>query len=303
MMEIGRMVWPSARLGEVVARVSQVEADGFAAAWVPQIFGWDALTVLALAGERTSSIRLGTAVLPTHPTHPLLLAASALTTQAAVGGRLQLGIGVSHRFIVEDVWGLSFERPVQWARDYLAALVPTLNGGETHVDGVRLRAELPRPLDTFGTPSPPVLLAALGPAMLRLAGEHADGTVTLMTGVRTVAEHVVPTIRVAAAAAGRPAPRIVVGLPTCVTPDVDAARRRCREEFAAYSNTPSYRAMLDREGAADPADVALIGSRSDVLDRLDGLREAGATEYLAWIFGSEGEQVETVSCLQDYARR
>lgn len=181
--------------------------------------------------------------------------------------------------------------------------MPTLNGGETHVDGVRLRAELPRPLDTFGTPSPPVLLAALGPAMLRLAGEHADGTVTLMTGVRTVAEHVVPTIRVAAAAAGRPAPRIVVGLPTCVTPDVDAARRRCREEFAAYSNTPSYRAMLDREGAADPADVALIGSRSDVLDRLDGLREAGATEYLAWIFGSEGEQVETVSCLQDYARR
>lgn len=296
------MVWPSARLDEVVDRVAQVEADGLTAAWVPQIFGWDALTVLALAGERTSSIRLGTAVLPTHPTHPLLLAASALTTQAAVGGRLQLGVGVSHRFIVEDVWGLSFERPVQWAREYLAALVPTLNGEQTHVDGLRLRAELPRPLDTFGTPAPPVLVAALGSAMLRLAGEHADGTVTLMAGVRTVAEHIVPTIRIAADAAGRLAPRIVVGLPVCVTSDVEAARLRCREEFAAYTNTPSYRAMLDKEGADDPADVALIGSRSEVLDRIEGLRIAGATEYLAWVFGTEKEQADTVSCLQEYVQ-
>ncbi|WP_433613583.1 TIGR03564 family F420-dependent LLM class oxidoreductase [Prescottella agglutinans] len=302
-MEIGRMVWPAARLDEVVERVAEVEADGFTAAWVPQIFGWDALTVLALAGERTTSIRLGTAVLPTHPTHPLLLAASALTTQAAVGGRLQLGIGVSHRFIVEDVWGLSFERPVQWARDYLAALVPTLRGERTQIDGARLRAELPRPLDTFDTPAPPVLMAALGPAMLRLAGEHADGTITLMTGVRTVREHIVPTIRVAAAASGRPAPRIVVGLPICVTSDVEAAREQCREEFAAYTNTPSYRAMLDKEGAADPADVALIGTRGEVLERLDGLRDAGATEYMAWVFGSDEEQAATVECLQGYARR
>ncbi|MGF7124004.1 TIGR03564 family F420-dependent LLM class oxidoreductase [Rhodococcus sp. BE178] len=299
-MEIGRMVWPSVRLDEVVERVARVEADGLAAAWVPQIFGWDALTVLALAGERTSSIRLGTAVLPTHPTHPLLLAASALTTQAAVGGRLQLGLGVSHRFIVEDVWGLSFERPVQWARDYLAALIPSLRGERTQFDGVRLRAELPRPLDTFDTPAPPVLLAALGPAMLRLAGEHADGTVTLMTGIRTVAEHIVPTISVAAAAAGRPAPRIVVGLPICVTADVDAARQRCREEFAAYTNTPSYRAMLDKEGAADPADVALIGSRGEVSDRLRAFHDAGATEFMAWVFGDDNEQAETGSCLREY---
>ncbi|WP_254622595.1 LLM class flavin-dependent oxidoreductase [Rhodococcus sp. W8901] len=255
-MEIGRMVWPSVRLDEVVERVARVEADGLAAAWVPQIFGWDALTVLALAGERTSSIRLGTAVLPTHPTHPLLLAASAL--------------------------------------------IPSLRGERTQFDGVRLRAELPRPLDTFDTPAPPVLLAALGPAMLRLAGEHADGTVTLMTGIRTVAEHIVPTISVAAAAAGRPAPRIVVGLPICVTADVDAARQRCREEFAAYTNTPSYRAMLDKEGAADPADVALIGSRGEVSDRLRAFHDAGATEFMAWVFGDDNEQAETGSCLREY---
>ncbi|NKS47139.1 LLM class flavin-dependent oxidoreductase [Rhodococcus hoagii] len=206
-------------------------------------------------GERTSSIvwHCGAADSPDTPTVTGRIRAHHA---AAVGGRLQLGIGVSHRVIVEDVWGLSFERPVQWARDYLAALVPTLNAGRRTWTAYDYGPKLPRPLDTFGTPSPAGVAGCTGPRDAALAGEHGR-------------RHRDPHDRCADRGRARrsddqgrgrggraPAPRIVVGLPTCVTPDVDAARRRCREEFAAYSNTPSYRAMLDREGAADPADVA-----------------------------------------------
>lgn len=300
-MEISRFVFPRGTVAADVAQLAQAEQDGFAAAWMPQVFGWDALTVLALAGRETTRLRFGTAVVPTHPTHPLLLAASALTTQSATDGRLTLGVGLSHRFIVEGVWGYSYDKPLGWARDYLSALLPALRGEAPEVRTERLTATPPRPLDTPGATAPPVLLAAMGPKMLELAGTVCDGTVTWLVGVETVAGHVVPAIAAAAQAAGRPAPRVVAGLPVCVTDDIGAAQALARKQFAAYSDVPSYRAMLDREGAADASDVALVGDEATIGERLDRLAAAGATEFMACVFGSPEEQARTVAFLR--ARR
>lgn len=296
-MQISRFVFPTGGLEEFVDDIVASERDGFAGAWVPQIFEWDALTALAVAGGRTSSLRLGTAVVPIYPTHPVALAQTAMTTQAAAGGRLTLGLGTSHRFVVEKVWGMQFDRPRQHMAEFLDILTPAMAGEHVEVRGEQLSAHTVRPLQVPGTTPPDVVLAAMGPAMLRLAGAHADGTVTWMTGPRTVAEHVVPTIARAAEQAQRRSPRVIVGLPVCVTDNVAAARELAREQFAAYNDVPSYRAMLDREGLTYAGDAALLGSADEVGERIEELAAAGATELCANVFGTPDEQAATVAFL------
>jgi F420-dependent oxidoreductase-like protein len=224
------------------------------------------------------------------------MAQQALTTQAAVGGRLILGIGLSHRPTVEQRWGLSFERPVEYMREYLAILLPLLRGEAVDIAGRRLKANAQ--LTIADAPPPPVLLAALGERMLRLAGEHTDGTALWMVGKKTVASHIVPTISAAARRAGRGAPRIVVGLPMCVTSDAAAARERAARALGLYGQLPSYRAMLDREGVAGPADVLLAGTESDIERELIELEEAGATDFSATPMGSAEEQQRTIALLR-----
>ena len=219
------------------------ESEGFASFWLPQIFGLDALAALTLIGAETPRIELGTAVVPTYPRHPITLAAQALTVQAASGGRLTLGIGLSHQFVIEAMFGYSFDRPARHMDEYLRALVPLLHGENADVDGetVRTHAQISVP----GTEAPSLLVAALGPRMLQLTAERADGTITWMTGPRTLEEFTVPTLRAAATAAGRPEPRVAVGLPICVTDDPDGARARAAQIFEVYGHLPSYRAMLE----------------------------------------------------------
>jgi alkanesulfonate monooxygenase SsuD/methylene tetrahydromethanopterin reductase-like flavin-dependent oxidoreductase (luciferase family) len=153
------------------------------------------------------------------------------------------------------------------------------------------------PLETVGVSSPVVLVAALGSAMLGIAGRQAAGTVTWMVGLKTLADHVVPTINSAAAEAGRPPPRIVVNLPVCVTADPEAALRLCGEFFAVYGLLPSYRAMLDREGAAGPPDVAIVGGEEEVAAAVAHLAEAGATEFCGAAFGTKEEVSRTQELL------
>jgi F420-dependent oxidoreductase-like protein len=240
-------------------------------------------------------IELGTAVVPIQPRHPMALAQQALTTQAAIGGRLAFGIGLSHRPVVEGMWGLSFEQPAEYLREYLAILQPLLNGESVAFRGQRLVGQGQLSVPDAAPPS--LLLAALGPRLLRLAGEQSDGTITWMVGPRTLESHVAPLLRQAAQAAGRPEPRIVVGLPVCVTDDEDAARTRAARNFERYGQLPSYRAMLDREGVAEPADVAIIGSEREVERALGGLESAGATDFNATVFGSADEQALTLALL------
>jgi 5,10-methylenetetrahydromethanopterin reductase len=275
-------------IDDVVEQARQAEADGFASYWAPHIFGHDALTALAVVAREVPRIELGTSVVPTYPRHPVALAQQALTVSAVSGGRLSLGIGLSHQVVIESMLGLSFDRPVLHLREYLEVLGPLSRGEPVGFDGqlYRVHAGLTVP----GASPFAILVAALGPQLLKVAGTLADGTVTWCTGPQTLGSYIVPTINAAAEAAGRPAPRIGASLPVCVTADVDRARERAAKIFAVYGQLPSYRAMLDREGAAGPADVAIVGSADEVAERIGALGELGVTDFVAAEFASDPDE-------------
>src|SRR5919199_2811431 len=276
-MKIGLFAgFTSGGIGALVDELVRAEELGLQSAWLPNIRGYDALTVLALAGQRTSRIELGTNVVPTYPRHPSALAQQALTAQAAAGGRLLLGIGLSHRVTMEQALGFDWSRPIRHMREYLSALRPLLAQEPTSFAGEEFRIGGYQLTVPDATP-PPVLVAALGPQMLRLAGRLADGTAIWMGGPRYLAEHAVPTIAAAAREAGRPAPRVLASLPVCVTERGAAVRQAAARAFARYGELPSYRAILDREGAAGPADVSLIGDEQAVSRGLRGLPDSGGT--------------------------
>jgi F420-dependent oxidoreductase-like protein len=281
---------------DVVAQVASLHEAGIEAAWSSQIFGYDALTTLAVVGREVPGIDLGTAVVPTYPRHPVMLAGQALTVQAATGGRLTLGVGLSHQLVIENVFGQSFDKPARHMREYLSILMPLLGGEQAAFAGETLSASTFGPLQVTA-PAPPVLVAALGTTMLTIAGRMAAGTATWMTGPDTIESHIAPTIRAAAAEAGRPEPQIAVGLPVCVTGDHDAARLKAAEVFAVYGHLPSYRSMLDKEGAAGPADVAIVGTASEVEGRLRHLIGIGATDFIGAPFGTPAEVKDTVGVL------
>jgi 5,10-methylenetetrahydromethanopterin reductase len=260
--------------------IQQAADDGFASAWKSNIFGLDAVTALAVAGSQVpASMELGTAVVPTYPRHPAALAQQARTAALAVGDRLTLGIGPSHKVMIENQFGLTFDKPVRHVSEYLSILLPLLDGERASFDGETLHAHIE--LTIGNRRRVPVVLAALGPQMLRIAGERTDGTVLWMTGPKTVRDHIVPTITAAAQAAGRPAPRVICVLPVCVTDDAEAARERAARVFEMYGRLPSYRAMMDREGAEGPADIALIGDEDTVGAQVEALAQAGATDFVA----------------------
>lgn len=276
---IGDIAGRPTTIDELIAQTQRAEQDGFAAAWFANTFGIDALTAIALIGRETTRIALGTAVVPTFPRHPLAMAQQALTTQAATRGRLSLGIGLSHQVVIEYMLGLSFAKPFTHMTEYLAVLGPLIRAGKVSYQGneFRVNAEIKVP----GAEPCPILLAALAPKMLALAGAHTDGTITWMTGPRTLREYTVPRITEAASKAGRPAPRVVVGLPIAVTQDVATARQTAERVFQIYGGLPSYRAMLDREDAEGPAAVAIVGDEDAVGEHLTRLAAAGCTEFLA----------------------
>lgn len=286
---------PTTTIDDLVARARTAQEQGFDSFWMSQIFGFDALTALAVIGREVPDIHLGTGVVPTFPRHPMMLAQQALTVQAATGNRLLLGIGLSHKLVVESIWGLSFEKPVRHMREYLSILGPLLRerAVDFHGDALSTSAAVTVPAEE----PPPIIVAALGTQMLEVAGRLADGTATWMTGPKTIETHTVPTIRSAAKEAGRPEPRIAVSLPVCVTDDAAGAVARANELFSIYGTLPSYRAMLDREGAEGPGDVALVGSSPEVQARIEHLAEIGVTDFYAAEFGTEGDEAEATRTL------
>ena len=271
--------------------------DGFASAWISNIFGLEALTSLAVAGSQVPGIELGTAVVPTYPRHPAVLAQQALTTDLAVGGRLTLGIGLSHQIVIQDMYGYSFDKPARHMREYLAVLGPLLAGEPVAFDGETVHAHIglsvPRSRARV-----PLLLAALAPQMLRLAGTQADGTILWMTGPATVRDYIVPAITAAASEAGRPSPRVVCVLPVCVTDDPAEARVNAGKAFAIYGQLPSYRAMLDREGAAGPGDVAVVGDEDSVAAQIRALADGGVTDFVALEYARDEDGPRTRALLR-----
>ncbi|HJM29022.1 MAG: LLM class F420-dependent oxidoreductase [Acidimicrobiales bacterium] len=294
-MELG--IFGSANTVEdLKTQVASAQDHGFGSFWTPQIFDLDALTALAVIATEVPEIRLGTAVVPTYPRHPMMLAQQALTVNQVTGGRLDLGIGLSHKPVVEGMWGISFDGPVGHMSDYLKILMALLHEGSISHSGKHLtsRGDIGVPADP-----PPVLVAALGPQMLKLVGRVADGTSTWMTGPTTIQNHVCPTINNAAELAGRPQPQVVTAVPVCITEDIDDAKKMASEYFGFYGELPSYRAMLDREGLENSWDIALIGSFEKVAEGLQGYVEAGATQVVATVFGSGDDQQNTISRLSD----
>jgi 5,10-methylenetetrahydromethanopterin reductase len=276
-------------LGSIVAAVVAAEHDGFDSYWLAQTALVDAQATLGLAGWQTSTITLGTAVVPTWPRHPHAVAASALTAQAACHGRFVLGIGLSHRPVVEDRYKMEWHKPIRHMLDYLDILQPLLETGKSDHEGeiFSFVGGGARPT----TEPPKVMLAALGDQMLRIAGSRTDGTILWCVGPTTIERQIKPVIESAASEAGRGAPSIVCSLPVWVTNDPQPARDFVGTILSTYAQLPSYRAMLDIEGVHGVEDISLIGSHDEVVDGLGRIAAAGATDFTAMVMGGNPDEL------------
>jgi 5,10-methylenetetrahydromethanopterin reductase len=277
----GGNVRRGAPLTSIIDEIVDLESKGFNSYWIPQTATFDALTMIALAGQQTSKIEMGTAVIPSYPRHPNTVAQQAATANALAGGRLVLGVGPSHAPAIEAL-GLKYDRPALHMREYVTVIKALAEEGRVDFQGemYRIRTGIMVPdAKPF-----PVVISALAPLMLKAAGEVADGTVTWMVGQKTMETHTSPRIRMAAADAGRPEPRIIVGLPVCVHDDKEEATARAVQIFQGYSQTPNYRRQLDAEGLDQAGEIAVVGNEQEVTDQLQAYFSAGATEVIASVY-------------------
>jgi F420-dependent oxidoreductase-like protein len=264
----------------IVQQAVDAEADGFTSIWYASATFGDPLVAMALAGKATTSIELGTSVLQTYTCHPVLQANRAVATASAMGRPgLTLGVGPSHQPVIEGMFGLSYEGVGAHTEEYIDVLAPLTRGDAVHHHGDHFRVDLPG----AGAPAQPVsvMLSALAPRLLRVAGEHTDGTILWMGNARAVETHVAPRITAAATAAGRPAPRIVAGLPVAVHDDVDEARAAAASAFAMYGTLPNYQRILEHGGVSGPAEAAIVGDEASVTGQIEALFAAGATDVWA----------------------
>lgn len=284
-MKIGVMIGADGSqnsLEDVLSAAKKAERHGLDSAWLANIFSYDAISALGLIGRETDSIELGTAVTPTYPRHPVAMAQQALTTAAASDNRFTLGIGLSHKVVIEDMFGLSYSKPVRHMREYLSVLMPLLRGESANFDGEEYRVHgvqfsVPEVSDV------PVVIAALGPQMLKVAAEFADGTNTWMVGPNTMEEHILGSFE----AAGKKNPRVVAGMPIVLTEKVDEAKEAIAKNLTMYGQLPSYRAMLDREGLEGPADLAMIGDENLLYGQIKRFADMGVSDFNAAIMDVE----------------
>lgn len=284
-MRIGVMIGPER--GRYSTKVDRMRADarwaeeaGLASVWIPQIPDeFDALTAATIIGAETSRIEIGTAVVPVQPRHPIALAQQALSVQSVLQGRLALGLGVSHHWVIDEMLGLPYEHPAATMRAHLDVLDQALAGpGTVDVDNDLFRVH--NPLDITDVTPTPVLIAALGPLMLRIAGERTDGTILWLADERAIAGHIAPRITRAAEAAGRPAPRIVAGIPVCLCRDdeVDTAVDRANRLLSEAEVSPNYQRLLDQGDARSVGDILAAGSEAAIEKRLRAFADAGVTD-------------------------
>jgi F420-dependent oxidoreductase-like protein len=294
-VRIGLMIGPERgryhdKVGRLVADAQAAEQAGFTAIWVPQIPDeFDALTAVVLMGRATSTVEIGTAVMPIQSRHPIAMAQQALATQAVCEGRFTLGLGPSHHWIVSDMLGLPYEKPARLVRNYLEVLNPALAGpGRVDVENDDFRVH--NALDVTDLPTP-ILVAALAPVMLRVAGELASGTILWMADERAIGSHIVPRISKAAESVARPAPRIVAGVPVvlCANDEADEARGWANRLLGHADYSPNYERLLEHGDATDVGDLLAAGDETAVLDRLRSFRDAGVTDLAVRVlpFGAD----------------
>jgi len=282
-MRIG-LTGSGSSVDKVVHQAKQAEADGFTSLWYASVVTGDPLVAMAIAGRETSRIELGTAVLQTYPCHPLLQANRVVSVVDAMGRPgFTLGIGPSHEPLIRGVFGLSYEHPGRSTEEYVRILTGALRGESVDFDGDDWSAHSAGRMARVAHPVP-VLVSALGPRLLRVAGELADGTVLWMAPPRAIESHIAPRVHAAASAAGRPAPRIVAGLPVAVHDDQAEARSAAAASSTMYAGMANYQRILRIGGAASAADAAIVGNERSVRAQLQGLLDAGATDIWAAVF-------------------
>jgi len=291
----------------MIEQAVKAEADGFSSLWYASAVGGDPLVAMALAGRATTSIELGTSVLQTYTSHPALLANRTASVVAAMGRPgFTLGIGPSHEPVIESVYGYSYGHPGRHTEEYVKVLTSLLRDGSVDFDGEDFQVHVPRGGAVPDLPVP-VLVAALAPRLLRVAGEVADGTILWMGTAVAIETHVAPRIGAAAERVGKPAPRIVAGLPVAVHDDVDEARQVAASQFAGYGLLPNYRRLLDIGQVDGPADAAIVGDEAAVTAGIEALFEAGATDVWAANFAvgedRKASTARTRALLQDLANR
>lgn len=283
---------------DVIADAVAAEEAGFAAAWCNHFSRhMDSLTMLAAAACATSRIELGVGVIPTYPRHPVAMAQAAVTVQELASGRLVLGVGVSHRVVIEAMHGLDYSSQLGHLREYLSILNALFNDGYCSFKGehYQVRAVIQFP----GTRPVPVVVGAVGPAMCRLGGELSDGVNTWMAGPRYIERVVAPMASEGAEASGRSSPRIVAGIPVTLDANRDRAREVAASTFAMYGMLPNYRRMMDRAGVDGPADVVIAGDESTVRSGLQAFLDAGATDVWAVPFDTGNGTAATMDLLAD----
>ena len=284
-MRLGVMI--GAERGDMARKVAKLISDiewadsaGLSTAWMPQVpDDFDLLTMVALMASHSTRIELGTAVVPLQAQHPIALARQALSVHAMSSGRLALGVGPSHHWIIRDMLGLPYDKPAAYTRDYLQVLSAALAGpGPVDVENDTFTVHSPTALGADTTM--PVLVAALGPVMLQIAGEHADGTSLWMADEKAIAEHIAPKINKAAADAGRPQPRIVAGIPVtlCANSEIEAAKDRANRILAEAETSPNYQRLLDRGSARNVGDLCAAGDEESILKRFKQFADAGVTD-------------------------
>lgn len=284
-MRIGVMIGADGAnntLDDVIEVAKNAENSGLDNVWLANIFSFDAITTLALIGRETQRIGLGTAVTPTYPRHPTAIAQQALTTAAATNNRFTLGIGLSHKVVIEDMLGMSYNKPAKHMREYLSVLLPLARGEQVNFEGEQYRVRGVA-LDVPGAERLPVVIAGLGPVMLKLAAQLADGTNTWMVGPKTMDGHILPALH----DAGNADPTVVAGMPIVLTTNVDEAKEKIAKDLTIYGQLPSYRAMLDREGAAGPADIAIVGDENQLRGEIKRFADMGVTDFNAAIMNTE----------------
>jgi F420-dependent oxidoreductase-like protein len=291
---------------KVIVQAQRAETEGFRSLWYAMASGADAMTSMALAGRATSTIELGTAIVQTYACHPVLQASRAVAAAAAIGtpGRFTLGVGPSHEIFIENMLGLAYDHPGRHTEEYVQVLAPLLRGEPVSFSGEEFKVKA-GPIDGAAEAGIELLVAALGPRLLRVAGRYADGTILWLANARAIDQHVVPRITRAATAAGRSNPRIVAGLPVAVHNDPDEARRAAAEQFSVYASLPNYLRLLERGGVSQPAEAAIVGDESSVTSQIAELFDAGATDVWAAPFpvgpDRAGSRSRTRSLLRELA--
>jgi len=278
----------------LTAMARDAAEQGFDSLWIPQTFGLDTLTAIALAGSQVPDITFATAVVADLSAPP----ADAGPAGAHGERRARRSARPRDRSVAQAggrrVVDISFDKPIRHLREYLEILMPLVHEKSVRYQGETLttRADI-----QVEGPAPKVMMSALGPQLLKVTGRLCDGTILWMTGPTTISEHSAPVMKEAAEAAGRPEPEVVAGFPVCVTDGSDEQNRETRERaaksFAMYGTLPSYRAMLDREGYEGPGDIAIIGGVGEVEDRIGQLADAGVTTFAASEFGSRDQRPAT----------